>query len=77
VVFGRRAHRKDGFFKRFSSRFFNMFIRRLGFTRTVIDVEHAERAEGGSSYTFRKLLAFALSIVVAYSLASALRPGPK
>ena len=107
VVFGRRAIRKDGFFKRFSSRVFNwllgvlmgqtldpatanfgiyrrtvidsyrqireinrsfpMFIRWLGFTRTAIDVEHAERVQGRSSYTLRKLLAFALSNVIAYS----------
>jgi glycosyltransferase involved in cell wall biosynthesis len=107
VVFGRRASRKDGFFKRFSSRAFNwllgllmgetldptianfgiyrrtvidsfrqirevnrsfpLFIRWLGFTRTAIDVEHAERAQGRSSYTFRKLLAFAMSNVIAYS----------
>ncbi len=107
VVFGRRALRRDHFFKRLSSRFFNwvlgllmgqtldpttanfgvyrravidsyrqireinrsfpMFVRWLGFTRTAIDVEHAERVEGRSSYTIRKLLAFALSNVVAYS----------
>jgi dolichol-phosphate mannosyltransferase len=49
------------------NRSFPMFIRWLGFTRTAIDVEHAERVQGRSSYTLRKLLAFALSNVIAYS----------
>jgi dolichol-phosphate mannosyltransferase len=49
------------------NRSFPMFIRWLGFTRTAIDVDHAERDQGRSSYTLSKLLAFALSNVVAYS----------
>jgi len=49
------------------NRSFPMFVRWLGFRRTTVEVRHAERPSGKSSYTLRKLLKFALSNVVAYS----------
>jgi glycosyltransferase involved in cell wall biosynthesis len=49
------------------NRSFPMFIRWLGFTQTAVDIEHAERTEGRSGYTLHKLIAFAISNVIAYS----------
>jgi glycosyltransferase involved in cell wall biosynthesis len=48
-------------------RSFPVFIRWLGFRRTSVDIVHAERTEGKSSYTLYKLLSFAISNVTAYS----------
>ena len=44
-----------------------MFIRWLGFKQTAVDIEHAERTDGRSSYTLHKLITFAISNVIAYS----------
>ena len=41
------------------SRAFVPLINQLGFRRTTLDVQHADRAEGTSSYTLRKLLRLA------------------
>lgn len=49
------------------ARAFGSTIRQLGFKTTTIDVEHAERAEGESSYTLSKLLALAFNIMIANS----------
>lgn len=38
------------------ARAFGTLLNYLGFSRTTIDVQHAERAEGRSSYSFKKLL---------------------
>lgn len=48
-------------------RSFPVFVRWLGFRRTAVDIKHAERAEGKSSYTLLKLISFAISNVTAYS----------
>jgi glycosyltransferase involved in cell wall biosynthesis len=48
-------------------RSFPVFIRWLGFRRTSVDIVHAERTEGKSSYSLYKLLSFAISNVTAYS----------
>jgi dolichol-phosphate mannosyltransferase len=48
-------------------RSFPMFVRWLGFRQTAVDIEHAERAEGRSSYTLGKLITFAVATVAAYS----------
>jgi polyisoprenyl-phosphate glycosyltransferase len=48
-------------------RSFPVFVRWLGFRRTAVDIAHAERTEGKSSYTLYKLLSFAISNVTAYS----------
>ncbi|BDY13578.1 glycosyltransferase family 2 protein [Hydrogenimonas cancrithermarum] len=107
VVFGRRATRKDSFFKKFSSKLYHRifefvsgmktdestanfsiishnvvkyfrkmreqnrgyapFIDWLGFKRADIDIEHAPRAYGKSSYSLRKLIALAIDSIVAHS----------
>lgn len=43
------------------------YIRWMGFKTAVIDVEHHERYEGHSSYTFRKKMSQATSMIVANS----------
>ena len=35
--------------------------------QTAVDIDHAERAEGRSSYTLGKLITFAVATVAAYS----------
>ncbi len=107
VVQGRRAGRKDSFFKRTFSKFFYKILAYLsgysqdstianygiynkkviksivsmresirffptmvawvGYKKTSIEIEHSERLEGKSSYTFKKLFNLALDIVLAYS----------
>ncbi|WP_457594582.1 glycosyltransferase family 2 protein [Hydrogenimonas sp.] len=107
VVFGRRAVRKDTFFKKLSSRLYHRlfeivsgmrtdsstanfsiishnvvsyfrkmreqnrgyapFVNWLGFKRIDIDIEHAPRAYGESSYSLRKLVALAIDSIVAHS----------
>ncbi|MCS7027579.1 MAG: glycosyltransferase family 2 protein [Bacteroidia bacterium] len=48
-------------------RFFPVMIYWAGFRQTKIDVEHAPREEGKSSYSFKKLLKLAVDIILAYS----------
>ena len=107
VVFGRRAERKDTFFKKFTSKMYSKtleflsgmksdestanfsiisknvvkyfrkmreqnrgyapFVTWLGFRRVNIDIEHAPRAYGRSSYSFRKLVSLAVDTIVAHS----------
>ena len=58
----------DGFRQyRELDRAFPMIVHLMGFRRAYIDVEHAARPSGQSAYTFRKLLSFALQVVVAGS----------
>lgn len=40
----------------------------LGFRTGYVDVQHAERAEGSSSYSFAKLLGLAVDTAVSYSI---------
>jgi glycosyltransferase involved in cell wall biosynthesis len=49
------------------NRSFPVFILELGFRRTTVDVEHAARFAGKSSYNLVKLLDFAVQCVVARS----------
>lgn len=44
-----------------------LFLEWLGFRRSTIEVESCERAEGKSSYTFRKKVNIALDLITAYS----------
>lgn len=107
VVFARRAHRKDRFFKKLiAGAFYKVYeyatdseydeslcnfsvLRRevidsycsmreqhrsyviqlkwLGFRQTCIDVEHDERFEGESSYSFRKRMSLARDILTSQS----------
>jgi len=49
------------------ARSFSVLIGTLGFKTTTIDVEHAERAEGKSSYTLKKLLTLSFNVILANS----------
>ena len=48
-------------------RFFGGLVEWLGFPTTSIDVQHAERFEGKSTYTFFKLWKLASETIIAYS----------
>ncbi len=48
-------------------RSFPLLIKWSGFRRSSIDIEHAQRAEGKSSYTLKKLLTLATGIALGYS----------
>lgn len=107
VVMAKRHYRKDGFFKKLSSKMFAMvfnylsdtklnhevanfgiyknkvikevlkmgdyiksfplFVYFLGFESIAIPVEHANREEGKSNYSFSKLLDLAFNSIIAYS----------
>ncbi len=49
------------------NRSFPSFLREVGFRRTSVDVEHAERFSGETSYTFGTLLDLAIQSVVSQS----------
>jgi len=48
-------------------RFFGGLVQWMGFPTTSIEVEHAERFEGNSTYTFAKLWKLATETIIAYS----------
>lgn len=48
-------------------RFFGGHVQWMGFPTTGIQVQHAERLEGTSSYTWRKLVKLAGDTIIAYS----------
>lgn len=48
-------------------RFFGGHVQWMGFPTTGIQVQHAERAEGTSTYTFAKLWKLAMDTILAYS----------
>lgn len=48
-------------------RAFSPMARWVGFKKTTIDVEHHQRSEGRSTYTWSKLINLALDISIAYS----------
>jgi len=48
-------------------RFFGGHVQWLGFTTTGLQVRHAERLEGTSTYTFSKLCKLAAATILAYS----------
>ena len=48
-------------------RFFGGLVQWMGFPTASIDVEHAERHAGNSTYTFAKLLRLAQEAIIAYS----------
>lgn len=49
------------------SRSYPLFLKWLGFRYTTVDVEHAERYSGKSSYTWSKLINFAVESIVSQS----------
>lgn len=50
-----------------SARYFPTMAKWVGFTIGTLPVEHANRATGTSSYTFRRRAALALDIILSYS----------
>ncbi len=50
-----------------SIRYFPTMIKWVGFSSTKINVEHASRKEGKSSYNLKRLLNLALDIILAFS----------
>lgn len=48
-------------------RFFPLMVRWVGFKSSAISVDHAERKEGKSAYTFGKLMNIALDTLIAFS----------
>lgn len=48
-------------------RFFGGLVNWMGFPTATIDVEHAERFEGVTTYTFKKLWKLASETIIAYS----------
>lgn len=49
------------------SRIFTLFIKWLGFSPVYIDIDHSERIEGKSSYTYSKLFNLAIDGIVTHS----------
>ena len=49
------------------NRSFGLFALWVGFRRIELDIEHARRIQGGSSYTFRKMVSLAMDSIVAHS----------
>lgn len=49
------------------ARFFPSLVKYLGFKDTAIDVEHAKRAEGESSYSFHKLFKLGFDVIISNS----------
>ncbi len=49
------------------NRSYPLFINLLGFNRTNIDIEHADRADGKSTYTLKKLINLAVDSIVSHS----------
>lgn len=50
-----------------SIRFFPTMVAWVGFKKTSIEIDHSQREEGKSSYTFKKLFNLGLDIILAYS----------
>ncbi|MEW6675098.1 MAG: glycosyltransferase family 2 protein [Nitrospirota bacterium] len=48
-------------------RYFPVMIRWVGFNLTTINIKHAERHIGQTSYSFKKLLNLAIDVIIAFS----------
>ena len=48
-------------------KFFPLFVKFVGFNTTAIEVEHAEREEGNSTYTLSKLISLAFNTIISFS----------
>ena len=46
---------------------FPLFVNWVGFNSISIEIEHSERAEGNSSYTFSKLMSLAFNTIISFS----------
>lgn len=49
------------------SRDFLLFAKMVGFKQAIIEIDHAPRAHGSSSYTLRKLIRLAIDSIVSHS----------
>ena len=49
------------------SRSFPLFVKWVGYTIGYVDIEHAARKEGASTYTLRKLVNFAIDSIISQS----------
>lgn len=49
------------------NRSFPLFVHWMGFSKTTVDIEHAARYEGKSSYSLKKLIRFASNSIIAFS----------
>ena len=52
--------------------FFPLFVKFVGYKTISIDIEHAERLEGNSSYNFYKLVSLAFNNIISYLLSISL-----
>ncbi len=50
-----------------NTRYFPTMVRWVGFNRTAIEVKHASREEGKSSYSFNSLIRLALNVILSFS----------
>jgi dolichol-phosphate mannosyltransferase len=50
-----------------SVRFYGGFLQWMGFNDRFVDVKHAERLAGTSSYSLRRLLRFSVNLILSYS----------
>lgn len=48
-------------------KFFPLFVKFVGYNSTSIVVEHAERVEGSTSYSFSKLMSLAFNTIISFS----------
>jgi glycosyltransferase involved in cell wall biosynthesis len=48
-------------------KFFPLFVKFVGYNSTSIVVEHSERIEGNTSYSFSKLLSLAFNTIISFS----------
>lgn len=48
-------------------KFFPLFVKFVGYNSTSIIVEHAERLEGDTSYSFSKLISLAFNTIISFS----------
>lgn len=48
-------------------KFFPLFINWVGYQSTAIEIEHASRDDGSSSYSFSKLVSLAFNVIISFS----------
>ena len=48
-------------------KFFPLFINWVGYNAIAIPIEHSERSDGDSSYSFSKLISLALNVIISFS----------
>lgn len=66
VLYSRKALDAIGGMKD-HNRYYPMLIQWVGFNTAKVEIEHAEREEGGSSYSFRKRLRLGIDTILTFS----------